>query len=350
MPLDEPRWWYGDAEADGIAARLLGPIGDVYGAAVARRFRKATPFRTPLPVVCVGNFTAGGTGKTPLTRTLVGALGARGVTPAVLTRGYGGALAGPVWVDPGRHRARDVGDEPLLIAREARVMVARDRKAGLAAIAAAGETGAVIMDDGLQNPSLAKDLSIALVDARRGLGNGRVIPAGPLRARLDFQLGLVDCIVVMGDDPPDGDSKPPPTIFERLKRDFEGPVLRGRVVPQGDLSWLCGVPIIAYAGIANPERFFGLLERLGAGAVQRRPFRDHHAFTEPEAAALLAEAESEGALLVTTEKDLARLAGLSGAWASLAARSRALPISVTFEDRDLVRLEALLDGILKARG
>lgn len=348
MPLEEPSWWYGAAGGSHLAERLLSPISDLYGRVVERRFKAVQPFRCGLPVICVGNFTAGGTGKTPLTRFLVSMLAGDGVTPVCLTRGYGGSLAGPVWVAPERHSAGEVGDEPLLIARTARVMISRDRKAGLAAIAASEGVEIVIMDDGLQNPSLAKDLSIAVVDAGRGFGNGRVIPSGPLRARLDFQLGLVDCIVVMGADPPEG----PSPIFEELKKRFPGPVLRGAVAPTGDCGWIAGKSLLAYAGIANPERFFRLLESFGPDRLVRRTFPDHHAFTEGEAAGLIAEAKVLGADLVTTEKDLARLAGGSGAPGELASLSRTLPIEVQFDDRDLVRLRSLVDGVLKgaARG
>lgn len=358
MRLDEPGWWYGEARP--IAERLLAPLGDLYGAAVERRFKSATPYRSPLPVICVGNFTAGGTGKTPLTRFLLDVLAIRQKAAVCLTRGYGGSLAGPVWVDAGRHTAREVGDEPLLIAHGSygagahgagqRVMVARDRKAGLAVIEAAGEASvgggaadAVIMDDGLQNPSLAKDLSIAVVDAERGLGNGRVIPAGPLRARLAFQLGLVDCIVVMGAEA-QGTEAP---IFEALKKRFHGPVLRGAVEPSGDMGWIAGSALLAYAGIANPDRFFRMLESFAPRLLARRVFPDHHAFTDAQAAELIAAADAAGARLVTTEKDLARLSGTTGACADLAARSRVVPISVRFDERDFLRLGALIDGAFK---
>lgn len=352
VPLEEPDWWYGARLGAGrLAERLLAPVGDIYGAVVERRFSVAQPYRSALPVICAGNFTAGGTGKTPLTRFLIDVLSKRGKTAVCLSRGYGGSHAGPVWVDAARHTAREVGDEPLLVAQSAKVMVARDRKAGLAAIEAGardaeGGVDAVIMDDGLQNPSLAKDLSIALVDARRGIGNGRVIPAGPLRARLGFQLGLVDCIVVMGPDP-EGAEAP---IFEDLKKRFEGPVLRGAVEPSGDVAWIAGRKLVAYAGIANPHRFFRSVEGLGPESVIRRRFADHHDFTEAEARLLLADAAAAGAELITTEKDLARLANTAGALGELAARSRVLPIAVTFEERDLVRLQALVDGVLKVRG
>ncbi|MGE0023203.1 MAG: tetraacyldisaccharide 4'-kinase [Hyphomicrobium sp.] len=343
--LDEPAWWYG-AGAGGTAERLLAPLGDLYAGAVERRFSKAEPYRSALPVICVGNFTAGGTGKTPLARLLIRLFAERGRKTAVLSRGYGGAQAGPVWVERDRHTARDVGDEPLLVALDAPVMVARDRKAGLQAIEAHGEADAVIMDDGLQNPHVAKALSIAVVDGRRGFGNGRVIPAGPLRARLAFQLGLVDCIVVMGGVGPEGEA----AVLEDLKRRFHGPVLSGAVAATGDTSWAKDGALLAYAGIGNPERFFRMLEGLGARSVMRRAFADHHVFTEGDARRLLADSDAADAQLITTEKDLARLAGAKGACRDLAGRSRALPIAVAFEERDLVRLGALVDGVLKARG
>lgn len=342
--LDEPAWWYGTG-AGTTAERLLAPLGDLYAGVVERRFGKAEPYRASLPVICVGNFTAGGTGKTPLTRFLIGLFAARGKRAAVLSRGYGGRSPGPVWVERDRHAARDVGDEPLLIAADAPVMVARDRKAGLQAIEAAGNADVVIMDDGLQNPHVAKTLSIAVVDGRRGFGNGRVIPAGPLRARLAFQLGLVDCIVVMGAEAPEGEA----SVFEDLKRRFHGPVLSGAVAATGDTSWAQDAALLAYAGIGNPQRFFAMLEGLGARSVMRRAFSDHHAFTDRDARRLLAESDAADAQLITTEKDLARLAGAKGACRDLAGRSRALPIAVTFEERDLVRLGALMDGVLKAR-
>lgn len=350
MPLEEPSWWYaGEGKRAHLAERLLAPVGGIYGAAVERRFKKSTPYRSTLPVICVGNFTAGGTGKTPLTRFLIAMLAERQISAVCLSRGYGGSLAGPVWVDPVQQGAHEVGDEPLLMARGfggagARVMLSRDRKAGCAAIEAAGNAHAIIMDDGLQNPSLAKDLSIAVVDARRGFGNGRVIPAGPLRARLAFQLGLVDCIVVMGSDPAAGEH----SIFEDLKKRFQGPVLRVAVEPTGDMDWLAGRPVLAYAGIANPGRFFGMLEGLGPRSLETRAFADHHPFTDREAAALISEAQTTDAVLVTTEKDYARLVGTAGARAELAALSSTVPITVKFEERDLVRLHALIDGVLKA--
>ena len=196
MSAEEPSWWYNREAA--LAQRLLDPVARIWAWSAVRRLRTGKPHRVGLPVVCVGNFTAGGTGKTPLALYLARALADRGERPAFLTRGYGGRLRGPHVVDTALDTAADVGDEPLLLARQALTVVARDRAKGAALIA--GLSGlapptAIVMDDGLQNPGLAKDLSIAVVDARRGLGNGRVIPAGPLRAPLAAQLRIVDAIV-----------------------------------------------------------------------------------------------------------------------------------------------------------
>ena len=345
MPLKEPGWWY-SAEGGGLAARLLSPAAKAYGAIAEARFRREQPYRASLPVICIGNFTAGGTGKTPLTRLVLEHLISLGERPVCLTRGYGGCVAGPVWVEPGRHRAADVGDEPLLLARSAPVVVSRDRVAGARAIEAAEPKATVIvMDDGLQNPSLAKDLTIAVVDANRGMGNGHVIPAGPLRAPLAFQLGLVDCIVVNGRSVlPPADAE---QVFERLKRSFLGPVLRAEPQPDGDVTALAGAKVAAFAGIANPGRFFRLLEDIGAEIVHSVSFADHHEISDAEAEALMAAARRLGATLVTTEKDAARLAGASGACASLRESTTILPIKTVFLDRDAMRMDALLGAELR---
>jgi tetraacyldisaccharide 4'-kinase len=337
VPLDEPAWWYGSGARDGFAARALAPLGHAYGWIAETRFKRREPYRAQCPVICIGNFTAGGTGKTPLALLVAERLQAMGLAPVCLTRGYGGCKPGPAWVAPRLDTAHDVGDEPLLLAAAAPTMIARDRQAGARLIETEAKAGTVIvMDDGLQNPSLAKDLSIAVVDGARGLGNGRVIPAGPLRGPLDFQLGLVDCIVVNA--PGEG------TILDDLKRGFPGPVLAAETRPADEVSWLADAPVVAYAGIGHPERFFRLLERLGARVEARHAFPDHHPFTDADAERLLDDANEKGAMLVTTEKDFARLAGCGGDCGQLKARSRALSIRLAFDERDLVRLESLIEA------
>jgi len=344
--LEEPGWWY--SAAPDVRARLLAPLGALYGWIAQSRYRRSEPYRARLPVICVGNFTAGGTGKTPLAIAIARLLLQRGVKPAFLTRGYGGSEPGPIWVpaEEGRGAARRFGDEPLLLARVAPTLVARDRAEGMRNIEASGrQVGAVIMDDGLQNPGVAKDLSIAVVDGGRGLGNGEVIPAGPLRAPFEFQLGLVDAIVVRE---PEKDGAAAASVHERMRRGFPGPVLAARVGPSGDTSWLAGRRVVAFAGIANPERFFSLAERLGASVLARVPFPDHHTFSYADAERLLALARANGCDLVTTEKDWARLGGDGGAGERLRG-ARTLAIEMAFEERDFTRLASLIEAATRKR-
>jgi tetraacyldisaccharide 4'-kinase len=197
------------------------------------------------------------------------------------------------------------------------------------------------MDDGLQNPQLAKDFTIALVDGVRGIGNGMVIPAGPLRAPLEFQLELTDAIIV--NEPMSGTDG---GVAEWARSRFNGPVLRATTVPAADPGWLKGARIVAWAGIGVPRRFFALLEHLGGEVVESVAFRDHQNMQDLDADRLLALAEDDDALLVTTEKDLARLSGAVGPLAQLAAASRALPVRLAFEEADAVRLASLLDAAL----
>jgi tetraacyldisaccharide 4'-kinase len=348
VPVDEPSWWY--AREPEWRARLLTPIAAIYGPVVKRRFVHARPFHSALPVICIGNFTVGGTGKTPLALLIARELKARGERPTFLTRGYGGRQVGPHRVDPARDTAADVGDEALLMSHVAATLVARDRAAGARAIAQdAGPGGAsvIVMDDGLQNPWLAKDLTIAVVDGRRGFGNGEVLPAGPLRAPLEFQLGLADAILV--NHPPEGAGVGPSAVAEWLRQRFPGPVLDARPHPVGDTSAFKGARIVAFAGIADPGRFFRLLEALGAVTVERVVFPDHHPFSEADATRLLSLAADSGAMLATTEKDHARLTGGTEARGELRKRVRVLGIKLSLEERDAVRLGSLLDFALKAK-
>jgi tetraacyldisaccharide 4'-kinase len=341
--LDEPAWWY--RQNPSLLATALQPLGALYGWAARLRYLRTEPYRSRLAVICVGNFTAGGTGKTPLAIHICRRLEAAGHQPVALTRGYGGRLSGPYWVNAKSDTARDVGDEALLLARAAPTLVARDRRAGARAI----ETGphpatAIVMDDGFQNPSLAKDLAIAVVDGGRGLGNGYVIPAGPLRAPFEFQLELTDAIVV-NERVSAGES--PTTAW--LRHRFPGPVLRAVTVPAEDATWLKGLRVGAWAGIGAPHRFFAMLEALGAEVAEKVPFRDHQQLSEADAGNLLEIARGRGATLVTTEKDMARLAGSGGLLAELAAASRMLPVKLSLAEPDGERLATLIDAALKAR-
>lgn len=345
MPVDEPSWWY---DAGRRPPRLTLPLARAWTWATLRRFRKAKPYRCSLPVICAGNFTAGGTGKTPLSILVARELQMLGARPAFLTRGYGGRLRGPHRVDAAIDTSTDVGDEPLLLAREAGVMIAADRVLGahlLEQDAGLRAPTVIVMDDGLQNPGLHKDLVLAVIDGRRGLGNGEVIPAGPLRAPLPFQLGLTGAVIVNRA----GVHEPSPSIAEQLRQQFPGPVLETWAEPDGDMTWLAGARVLAFAGIAAPERFFGLLEAQGATVVRRVPFRDHHAFSHAEALRLIDQARAESLILVTTEKDSARLAGHGGALAELAGQLKTLPIRLAMSERDRMRLVSLLEGVIARR-
>jgi tetraacyldisaccharide 4'-kinase len=339
--LDEPSWWYGGA--DDVRRQALAPIAWLYGQIAVRRYVGRTPYRSRLPVICVGNFTAGGTGKTPLSIYIARLLISQGEKPVFLTRGYGGKTAGPAWVNNATDAAHRFGDEPVLLAGTAPTLVARDRRAGIIAIEREKrQATVVIMDDGLQNAALAKDLSIALVDGKRGIGNGEVIPSGPLRAPLEFQMGLVDAIIVR--DPPDEGSAG--SVLGVLRQGFPGPVLTARVAASGDIGWIGRAALLAYAGIANPGRFFRLLERLGGKVAESVSFPDHHRFSSSDAAKLIETAKRQGAQLVTTEKDYARLTG-EAALTELAAQTRVLPIEMQIDERELTRLNSLIDTALK---
>lgn len=342
MLLDEPGWWYGGQGR--IAAPLLAPLSFLYGTLARRRYETGAGYRARLPVICVGNFTAGGTGKTPLTLHLARRLMAGGHQPVALTRGFGGRLKGPYWVDAERDGPGDVGDEPLLLAATLRTMLSRDREAGARAIETGPHPASVIlMDDGMQNGALAKDLVIAVVDGQRGFGNGRVIPAGPLRAPLAFQMQLADVIVV--NEPAGSDG----AVAETLRREFTGAVLRAATTPAGDTAWVAEAPLLAWAGIGSPDRFFHLLERLGGDVRLRRRFADHHLPTELEAAELLQAAQASGTRLVTTAKDHARLSRRGGAAAELARESRVLEVGLSFSQSDADRLDEIVISALAAR-
>jgi tetraacyldisaccharide 4'-kinase len=252
-------------------------------------------------------------------------LKAGGETPVFLSRGYGGRLAGPVRVDPSQHAASDVGDEPLLLARAALTVVAHDRVKGAQAAVAAGAS-VIVMDDGFQNPSLAKDFAVLVVDGKRGTGNGRVIPAGPLRAPLGAQLDRAQALLVVGEGDAAG------IVDEARRRGL--PLFRARLAPDAAFAGsLAGQRVLAFAGIGDPEKFFATLCEAGVTVAATRSFDDHHRYARADVQALCNEAERAGLVLVTTEKDVARMQRDENA-AELAARSRALPVTLTFDDEE----------------
>ncbi|MCH8808648.1 MAG: tetraacyldisaccharide 4'-kinase [Proteobacteria bacterium] len=315
---------------DGALATLLAPLGTGYDLAGRLRRALAHPASVGIPVVCVGNLVAGGAGKTPVAIALIEALGARGCKVQCLTRGYGGRVSGPHRVDPARDTAARVGDEALLLARAAPTWVARDRAAGARAAATAGAE-VIVMDDGFQNPSLAKDLSLVVIDGAYGFGNGRVMPAGPLRETVPGGLARAEAVVVLGPERRD--------LGARLDaRPDGGPaLLTARLAPRPGSERLAGRMVLAFAGIGRPEKFFATLADLGAKVVETRAFPDHHAYAPAEIESLRARAAALDACAVTTEKDAVRL--------SSELREGIEVLAVAVEWREPEALDALLDRV-----
>lgn len=324
-----PGFW---SDPQSLAGRLLSPLGAVVGALTLSRLARPGE-RAAVPVVCVGNPTVGGSGKTPATAMVARHLTGHGHRPAVLTRGYGGSLEGPVVVDAARHGAAEVGDEALLHATVGLTVLAHDRPAGAALAAAHGAT-IVVMDDGFQNSSLVKDLSLLVVDGAAGLGNGQVLPAGPLRAPFAPQMARADALVVVG----------PGLAGERLAAEVAAggrAVIRAALAPDAAVAaWLAGRDVLAFCGIGRPAKFVETLGAAGARNAVLRPFPDHHAYTEADARQLLDEAARTGLAVVTTEKDRVKLKG-SPALEALAAKAIVVPVRLVPEDAEaLARLLA----------
>ncbi|WP_203292791.1 tetraacyldisaccharide 4'-kinase [Maricaulis parjimensis] len=326
--MREPAFWRTDGGrgSGSLVRALLSPLGHLYAWTVARRIRKTVPEKLDIPVICVGNLTVGGVGKTPIVLALLQRLAEMGQTPAALSRGYGGKLAGPVRVDPDIHTAADCGDEPLLLARTAPAWISRDRVAGGQAIAGSGAS-VIVMDDGHQNPSLAKDASIIVVDGKAGWGPGTLFPAGPLREPVKTGLARADAVVIMM---PDGETAP----------DYRGLGLDTVEIPVFH-AWLAPTAppppgkLVAFAGIGRPQKFFDALTAAGADLAEVADFPDHHPWSSGDLDRLNALAKAHDARLVTTEKD----------WVRLPADARAAILSWPVEAR--FANPAALDGLLR---
>lgn len=293
-----PGFWDNPRYRPGWPARMMAPLGAVYAWGTRRRVARPPDLTPKIPVICVGNLSVGGTGKTPTVIALVERLSGRQVH--VVTRGYGGGLEGPVRVDEKRHRAEDVGDEPLLLAAFSPVWVSKDRAAGVAAAEAAG-AGVILLDDGFQNPAVKKTLGIVVADAARGFGNGRVLPAGPLREPVKAGLARADLLVTIGDA--SAQERFSLTWPEAARVPRTTAVLEP--LPTG-MDWT-GLRVLAFAGIGYPEKFFKTLREMGADLVRAEALSDHQPLTEALMKRLEIEAAALSAQLVTTEKDSVRL-------------------------------------------
>lgn len=321
--MKTPALW----QSDNALSKLLAPLSLVYDAAQAA-YRKyyPRPLAFPVPVICIGNLTAGGAGKTPVALAVGKRLKERGVNAYFLSRGYGGRVRDPVLVNPNLHTAYEVGDEPLLLSHVLPTIVAKDRVSG-ALYALQRGAQAIVTDDGFQNPSLAKTLSILVLDGVYGYGNGRLLPAGPLRERPEEGFRRADAAVVIGAG--NADLRIPaglPTLSAELE-----PLPAGRELE--------GKRVLAFCGIATPRKFFDTLAALGANIVGTAAFADHYYYTPDDIKSLSARARKEQALLVTTAKDMIRLTP------ELRALATAVEVRLKFAEPSA--LDALLDTALK---
>ncbi len=323
--MREPAFWY---RPPSWISHLLAPFGAVYGAVTAQRMMRDGA-SAGLPVLCIGNYHLGGAGKTPTTLALVKLLRELGEQPFVVSRGYGGSLHGPVRVDPTAHAAADAGDEPLMMASTVPVIVSRDRVAG-AVLARAQGASVVLLDDGFQNPALVKDASLIVIDAGRGVGNGFVFPAGPLRAPLEAQIARTDALIVIGK----GDAAD--DIAARVTK-HGAPVLRAHLVPDpASVDQLHGQRVFAFAGIGDPARFFATLRANSVDVVQEKAFADHHPFTPDEIKRLVSDAAAKSLVLVTTEKDMARIRS-DARLKTYADRIATFVVTLDFDDAAMLR-------------
>ena len=316
--MREPAFWH---RPPSWQSRLLSPLSMLYGAIAARRMAQ-TGIDAGLPVICVGNFHVGGAGKTPTVLALSALLRELGERPVVLSRGYGGSMDRTTIVDPSHHRARDVGDEPLLIAREALTVISRNRIDGARRLVEEG-CDLIIMDDGFQSAKLHIDYALMVIDTVRGIGNGFIVPAGPVRAPTRLQLQFATALLKVGR----GTAADP---FIRIAARSGKPVMEALIRPVGAPDIGAG-KLLAFAGIADPGKFYATLAELGGEVAERRSFGDHHHFTDDEIDDIINAAEREGLTIVTTAKDAVRLMGHHGKAAELLERSKVIEVEMAFD-------------------
>lgn len=299
--MQPPDFWKNEPEHTGLWPVVLAPVSKLWQWAGARRWRQGLYVKLGIPVICIGNVNLGGTGKTPTVIEAVTRLIAIGKAPHVVSKGYKGQITGPTQVEPTHHTANDVGDEPLLLAAFAPTWISKDRLAGARAAKAAG-ADVIVLDDGLQNPALAKDLTIMVVDAQMGFGNGQVFPAGPLRETIEAAVAKTDLLLTIG---------PKGNVHDAFLDKWDAvkalPHVSGTIEPlQTGMDWQ-GMEVLAFAGIGRPEKFYHTLKEMGVKVKATRSFDDHQTLSTSLLARLENEAWQLGAQLVTTEKDAVRL-------------------------------------------
>ncbi|MBP1850442.1 tetraacyldisaccharide 4'-kinase [Rhizobium halophytocola] len=320
MISDAPPFWW---KRPDWRARMLWPISFLYGRIAGWRMRAKSPRKVPVPVICVGNFTVGGAGKTPTALTLGRAARARGLTPGFLSRGYGGSLDVTTRVDYDHHKAAATGDEPLLLAREGLTVISRRRLAGARMLIEQG-ADLIIMDDGFQSNALYADFALVVIDTHRGIGNGHIVPGGPMRAPLKRQMARLSAILKVG-------SGPAADKIVRSAARAGKPIYVGTITPR-ETEWLAGTRVLAFAGIADPDKFYRTVEEEGGVIVERRGFADHQPLSDDEIEELLSVASAQDLVLVTTAKDLVRLRHGHGRSADLAALARVVEVDMAFDD------------------
>ena len=313
-----PFWW----SAPDWRAWALYPLSTAYGAIAARRMGSAPRLKVDLPVLCVGNLTVGGTGKTPVAIALARHAMAMKLVPGFLSRGHGGGFSHPHIVDVHGDSARHVGDEPLLLAEHAPVAVTANRAAGAKILTERG-CDFLIMDDGFQSARIHIDYALLVVDAFRGIGNGHVVPGGPLRAPVVGQMRFADALLKMGD----GDAA---DAVIRMASRANKPVFEAHAEPRNPGA-VAGRRVLAFAGIGNPQKFYRTLQDCGAELVQTKSFPDHHQFMADELAELVLQADKADLALVTTAKDAVRLRHAKGVPDGFVERLIVLEIDAVFE-------------------